>query len=410
MIPIGLTRRRAINTRKALIIGCGIAGPAAAMSLRMAGIDAAIYEARGIPDDDGGAFLGVAPNGLDVLRTLGLEGRIADDGFVCPRMVMWNGSGKRIGEMFNGSPGPDGSAGIMIKRGSLNRALREEAARRGITVEFGKKLASIEADAGRSVVARFEDGSSAAGDFLIGCDGIRSRTRRAILPDGPGLSYTGLVGCGGFAHNAAIAPTPDALHFVLGKRAFFGYTVRPSGEIWWFNNIAFPGEPTRKDLQAIPRDEWRRKLLELHGDDPAPIPEIVRSIGDEMLILPVCDIPSLPTWHRGPAVLIGDAAHAASPHAGQGASMALEDAVVLAKCLRDIPCPEDAFARFEGLRRERVEMVARVARRNGQNKAMTNPVALWLRDLAMSIAFKLAARSKSDPWGFSHRIDWDARA
>ena len=92
------------------------------------------------------------------------------------------------------------------------------------------------------------------------------------------------------------------------------------------------------------------------------------------------DIASLPRWHRGPVCLIGDAAHAVGPHVGQGASLALEDAFVLAQCLRYLPDPTSAFATFEGLRRERVERIFKQSRRTGEQKAPTGWVGRKIRD------------------------------
>ena len=86
------------STKKtALIIGGGIGGPVVGMFLKRAGIDAQIYEAEAAPDNDHGYFLNDASNGLNVLRTLGLEGQVSAVGFPSPRMVMWSGSGKRLG-------------------------------------------------------------------------------------------------------------------------------------------------------------------------------------------------------------------------------------------------------------------------------------------------------------------------
>ncbi|PZF81557.1 FAD-dependent monooxygenase, partial [Micromonospora endophytica] len=142
-------------------------------------------------------------------------------------------------------------------------------------------------------------------------------------------------------------------HFIFGKRAFFGYLVRESGETYWFANLHRSDEPIRKELAAIPTAQWQRQLRDLFADDLPVINEIItNSVGDIGAHL-VYDIPTSPVWHRGPAVLIGDAVHATSPSAGQGASMAVEDAVILARCLRDAPDINAAFTAYEQLRRPR---------------------------------------------------------
>jgi hypothetical protein len=121
-----LERRGSMNqiptkNKKALIIGSGIGGPAAAMALQRAGIEAVVYEAYDVPSDYAGLFLNTASDGLDVLRTLGIDVLARADGFPMPRMVMWSGTGKRLGEVANGIRLPDGTVSICVKRGLLQR-------------------------------------------------------------------------------------------------------------------------------------------------------------------------------------------------------------------------------------------------------------------------------------------------
>jgi FAD-dependent urate hydroxylase len=394
------------SKKTALIIGGGIGGPVVAMFLKRAGIDAQIYEAQPAPDDDHGYFLNVASNGLDVLRTLGLDVEVAAAGFAIPRMIMWSGSGKRLGEVRNGAAPGQGAASVVLKRGSLHRILREAALREGVPFSWGKALAGIEV-AADEVIARFADGTVARGDFLVGSDGLHSRTRQIIAPNAPKPSYTGLISTGGYAHSTSLAPTPDTQHFIFGKRAFFGYFVKPSGEIYWFNNMAYPGTPRRSELEAIPSAEWQRRLLDIHRDDPAFILEIIRASEGAIGAYPIYDVPSTPVWHSGPIVLMGDAAHATSPSAGQGSSLAMEDAIVLAKCVRDLPVLEDAFAAYERLRRERAERVVKFARARGNNKAVSNPIARWFRDLLTPVFLKAFANSSSFGWFYSYSVDWE---
>lgn len=394
-----------MTTKKALIIGSGIAGPAAAMFLKRAGIEAEIFEAQPGPDDYNGLFLNMASNGLGVLKTLGLHTEVAAQGFAAPHMVMWSGSGKRLGAVRNGAAEGQGEVSVIIKRGALHRILRDAAQRQGIPIAFGKQLTGIVQESGR-VTAIFADGTRATGDFLVGSDGIHSRTRQIVDPSAPKPVYTGLVSSGGFSRGAGMQPTPDTQHFIFGKRAFFGYLVKPDGEIYWFNNLAYPGEPRRSELEAIAHDEWQRRMLELHRGDQPFIQDIIRATEGPIGRYPIYEIPSLPRWHAGRVVLIGDAVHATSPSAGQGASLALEDAIVLAKCVRDIPRLEDAFVAFERLRRERVERVVRFSRERGSNKAASGPVARFLRDLLLPFFLKRFADPRSLAWVYSYQVDW----
>jgi 2-polyprenyl-6-methoxyphenol hydroxylase-like FAD-dependent oxidoreductase len=386
-----------MTTRTALIVGAGIAGPVLAMFLQRAGITPVIYEGRPAPDDEAGAFLNLAPNGAAVLRTLGVAEEALGAGTPTTSIAFLNHRGKQLGE--------NPEATTLIKRGLLNRALREQAARRGVAIEFGKRLKAIEITRRRTVIARFEDGSEAHGDLLVGCDGIHSRTRQLILPDAPPPAYTGVIDSGRFTRGPSLPPSEGVMRMTFGRRGFFGYQVAPSGEVFWFENFAQPTEPVRAALEAIPDEEWRAALVERHRDDHPPIADIIGATEGRIGRWPIYDLPSLPTWRKGPVCLIGDAAHATSPHVGQGASMAMEDAVVLAKCLRDIPDVEESFAAYERLRKDRVEAVVAAARRMGNQKAPGNAVTRGLRDLVLPFFLKQGVKSAERV--YAYRVDWD---
>ena len=106
--------------------------------------------------------------------------------------------------------------------------------------------------------------------------------------------------------------------------------------------------------------------------------------------------------------MIGDAAHATLPHIGQGASMAIEDAVILAKCLRDMPSLKDAYEKFETLRKKRVEKVVKTARQNGKVLSVTNPIQKIFRGLMLSLMLKRMSISPMN-WIFSYKVRWDEK-
>ena len=399
-----------LTNKKALIIGGGIAGPVTAMALQRAGIDAVIYEAYDTDAGlDAGAFLTVAVNGLDALRTLDAHEPVLAAGFPTRKIEFFSGTGKRLGEVPIGGTLPDGTVTHTIKRADLYRVLHEQAIHRGIRIEHGKRLVDVETTPEGGVVARFEDGTQAAGDLLIGADGIHSRTRRIIDPAAPEPRYTGLGNIGGFTRDASVDTKPGIYVMVWGKRAFFGYTVSPSGEIWWFANPPSARELTRAEVAAT-TEQWKRRLIDLFADDATPAVEIIQATTGELPGTNQYDMPSVPTWHRGPMVIVGDAAHATSPASGQGASMAIEDAVVLAKCLRDLPDIRQAFAAYEQLRRERAERVVAQGARSSSGKA-AGPVARVLRDLMLPVVLKRVASSgeRSLAWMYGYHIEWDER-
>ena len=392
--------------KKALVIGGGIAGPVGAMALGRAGMDSVVYEAYAGGADEAGAFLTFASNGLDALRTIDAHHLVLENGFPTPYMQIQSGTGKHLGDVPNGGTLPDGTVSQTLKRADLYRTLRDEALRRGANIEYGKRLVDAEVRPDGGVAARFEDGTEAEGDLLIGADGIHSRVRRIIDPSAPGARYIPVLNIGGFASGVRVPADPGTFSMVFGKRAFFGYAVHPSGEIWWFANPPRPDEPSRAELAAIGTEQWRKMLTDLFEVDDTPAVGIINHTPGELSGWATYDLPSVPTWHRGPMVIVGDAAHATAPSSGQGASMAIEDAVVLARCLRDQPDIGQAFAAYESLRRARVERIVAHGARTSNSKA-AGPVGRVLRDLMMPMILKRVANGGSLAWMHDYHIDWN---
>jgi FAD-dependent urate hydroxylase len=204
--------------------------------------------------------------------------------------------------------------------------------------------------------------------------------------------------------SAAIAATGFVVSRSSRFARFFGYAVRPSKETYWFSNFARRDEPARDELLSVAFEEWRAQLLELHRDDPPDVARILRAVSGAGAYA-VYDLPSLPSWCRGRVCLIGDAAHAIGPRVGQGVSLALEDAVVAAKCLRDVADPAAAFVTFERLRRGRVEPIAPQSRRTGQQKAPAGRVARKMHDLLLPMFLSKAANAAERL--YAYRLDWN---
>ena len=393
------------ENRTALVIGGGIAGPVTAMALRRAGIEARVYEAYDKPADGIGGMLGLAPNGLDALGVLGADGAVRDIGLPVTSMVMRSWTGKRLAEFGDGR-GPVFHA---VRRGELYRALYDEAARRGIEIEHGKRFVGAE-DHGDGVTATFADGSRATADILIGADGIRSAVRGLLHP-GIRPRYTGLLGFGGFLSSAtALPPTNGSMHMVFGKRAFFAYQVEDCGRTGWFANLPRREPMTLAQARAVGNAEWLRVLTDVFAGDRVPAVEILRRCAPEELVVvgALEDLPRIPQWSKGRIVLVGDAAHATSPSSGQGVSQAVESAVQLARCLRDLPAAEEAFAAYERLRRARVERMITAGARTNRDKA-AGPVGRVVRDAVMPVAMKLLAKPGKMAWQTEYHIDWEER-
>lgn len=390
----------------ALIIGGGIAGPVVAMALQRIGIESTVYEAYDTEAWDAGAFLTVASNGLDALRAIDAHGPIVAAGFPTRQMSIWSGTGRRLGGFESGMSDAAGIATTTLRRSALYAGLRGEATRRGIPFVHGKRL--VGADSGPDEVkARFADGSEATGRMLIGADGIWSTTRTIVAPGAPTPQYAGLVGTGGYSYGVDIPAEPDTFQFVYGKQAFFGYIAREGGEVWWFANLPMRPEPSRDALAAGSPADWKQRMLDLFGDDVMPLRAILeKNEGDVFPLTAMHTLEPAPSWHRGRMVLVGDAAHATSPSSGQGASLALEDAIELARCLRDRDDATAAFTTYQRLREDRVARILRDAKRVNADKA-AGPVGRRIRDALMPYMLRWFVKPDAQAWIYSHHIDFE---
>lgn len=392
---------------RALVIGSGIGGPVVATALRRVGVEAVVHEAHDGPAEGLGSFLTLAPNGLAALRTLDLLAPVRSAAlFPSTRIEFQNGSGRRLGLLDDGSDElDDGLQTVTVMRGTLQRVLAEAARAQGARIEYGRRLVGFTAtDDG--VTAEFADGSTAHGDVLIGADGLHSPVRRIMDPAAPRPAYTGLLNLGGSAPPLPVPATPErTMRMVFARRAFFGHQTAADGRTHWFVNFPHP-ELDRAAIAERDAEQWRRHVLALFADDHPAITQILRaSPVDGFRPVGVYDIASLPRWTSGRVALLGDAAHAVSPSSGQGASLAVEDAVLLAACLRDVADPAAALRTYERLRRGRVERIVAEGRRRGGQKLVTSRIGVLLRDLTLPLVFRLIAMRGGHSWMFDHRVD-----
>lgn len=415
---------------RALIIGAGITGPVTAMALQKAGIDVTVHEAYQRTADGVGAYLTLAPNGLAALRVLGIDHRELG-GFDTHALQLRGSSGRVLARLPMGRDDAFGTVSQTVRRSDLYTALREEALRRGIPIEYGKRLVDVATPPddgagfgapakyrseartswgeGGGVVASFADGTTAEGDLLVGADGLHSRARAILDPSCPPPRYTGLLNTGGYASGVPVDSAEGMFTMIFGQRAFFAYAHRGPGDVWWFANVPRARAATRDELAAYTPDRWRAELNHLFADDDGPALELIAATPEIIPPWNTLDLPAVPVWHRGPVGLIGDAAHAISPTSGQGASLAIEDGVLLARFLRDHGDPAAAFAAFEALRRRRVEKLIAQAKRTS-NQKIPNPFTRMVRDrVILPLVGRAAARTTRD-WVTDYRIDWDAPA
>lgn len=322
---------------------------------------------------------------MAALEAAGLADSVEAIAVPCTAFRFENARGRVLGHIDrSGDRAAFGHPLSMVRRADLHAALARGAAEAGARLRLGTRVAGLLPD-GRGVV--LESGETVEADVVVGCDGLRSVIRQRWFPDAPAPVDSGLVDIAGFGPPVD-GVEPGVNRMVFGRRGFFGLFVTPSGESWWFHN-GRPGVGTAREV-----------ALAAHADDSPWIAELVRATPTVLGPWPLREVTRVPTWHRGPVALLGDAAHAMSPSAGQGASMAIEDAVVLATALLEESEVAAAFARYEAVRRGRVETIQKEARRNSNGKAVPNRVAEWFRDLALSVFLPLGGKAQSRHYGY----------
>ena len=388
-----------------LIIGGGIAGPALALALKKIGYTSTIFEAQQEITKSKGSWLALMPNGLNALKNLNI-GSMTNIATPSRGLNFFNYRGKNLGRFDHESfQDKFHSQSLVMKRSHLHQFLHNEIQKQDISILFNKRLKHIEQKQNSRVVAHFEDNSSYEGDILIGCDGIHSKVREFILKETPRPSYTGVVGFGGFSSLALTDKnTGSDLTMTFGKEAFFGYFPANANETFWYSNIPQKNEPSRDE--QLSQIEIKSFLLDTHRHDPKPINDLIRNTNniDQWVIY---DLPEISGWYSGSIALVGDSAHATSPHGAQGASLAIEDALILAKCIRDLNDKEIIFKTYQELRKERAERQAKQARNRGQQNLAKNPVSIFARDFFMPIAFKNGW--VNEDWLYSYSIDWNSK-
>jgi 2-polyprenyl-6-methoxyphenol hydroxylase-like FAD-dependent oxidoreductase len=390
------------KVRSALVIGGGVAGPVTAMALHKAGIDATVYEAYPSAADGIGGTLAIAPNGQAALDVVGALDAVTATAVPITRSVLSFGGREVTMPRLSGLPPMR-----LLRRTDLYRALYDVSVAAGIKFEHGKRLVSVDDNTTEGVIAHFADGSTATADVLIGADGVHSTVRGLIDPTAPGPGYIGLLGLESEVDREVPVET-GTMYFAFGKRAYYLYWRRQDGSTGFGANLPAAEPMSLSRARDVPAARWLAKLVEAYGDD-TPGGDLVRAIDPARLTVTgsLHIMPSVPHWHRGRLVLVGDAVHAPSNSSGQGASLSIESAIELARCLRDLPDARSAFVAYEGLRRARVEGIAARATKINHLKA-PGPLLSAALPVMMRVMMRTIMRpEKLVGTEQRHRIDWD---
>lgn len=363
-----------VRQQHVIVVGAGLGGLTATLALQRAGARVAVYE-QAASLGEAGAGVTITPNGVHVLNhLLGEEVMARVASTPAAGAIKHYGTGAILVETNRGNRMREqyGAAYCQAHRADLHGALAAAVRRMDPDcIHTGCSFDALAESPGR-ITATFRNGASAAGDVLIGCDGIRSAVRRALWGEEQ-VTFTGYIAWRGLVPMDRLDPAlivPDSASFAGPARTFARYKVRGGTLV---NYAAFSK-----------RDEWAEESWSVHSE----IAELQREFSDfapEVQAIIAATPPErcfkwglfdrepLGQWTRGRATLLGDAAHPMTPFLAQGAVMAIEDGMVLARALQAAADWEEGLARYEAARRERGTFVMRESHVNARRMYSRDP-------------------------------------
>ena len=371
-------------TQDIVIIGAGLADLTLALSLHAEGISCTICDLR-VPSRTVGGGLMLAPNALRVLDSLDIYSRLKPLGWSFETLSYKNENLETVGHYDFGVASKHGYQALRIFRETLLSEIRSAVNERGIPIHHGYHFSHVVSETAEGVTFAFDDGSTRTCSLLIGADGIHSTARKHVAPElAHGPKYLGLCGFTGAADrvNVAIPPGTEAEYdhavTVQGKPGAFVFAPQnpDGGELFMGIQYPYP-EQDHAGWSALLRnhDEMERIMRR----DEAAWPEVAQSglrhLKKESLnVWAYYTIPRLEHWTSAPGrvIILGDAAHAVPPTAGQGATQAFEDGCSLATLIGRLPADADWAASlgwWQGMRQERIDRVLELTARLNNARA-----------------------------------------
>jgi 2-polyprenyl-6-methoxyphenol hydroxylase-like FAD-dependent oxidoreductase len=355
-----------------LVSGAGIGGLALAQALNLTGVPFRVFE-RAPELGEVGSGLGLMMNALRALDALGVGERVRAGGMSFETAEIASYRGHALGGMdvTELDPGARGN-NFVAHRADLHRALLKALPEGSVVT--GREAVRFEED-GEGVALHFSGGETVRGTVLVGADGLNSPVRRQLHGD-DALRYSGQTCYRGIAH--VPPPEPGMLREVQGPGRRVGICPLDAGRVYWWAAVNAP--------EAEPDDPLRRRddVLDAFEGWPFEFPELVGATAPEGILRnDLVDRGARPRWGRGRVTLLGDAAHPMLPNLGQGASSAIEDAVVLARALATHTRSEDALRAYERQRTARAARLIRDSWQFGIPVRWAHPLAVRLRELAL---------------------------
>jgi FAD-dependent urate hydroxylase len=344
-----------------LVVGGGVAGLTAAAALHRHGFTTELVERQQSWQALGAGFL-VQPNGMRMLRSLGLAAGVKNAGAVVRRWQFHDEHGEMLSETDLEALWGDAGPCVGIERSKLQRALLPGVG--NLRCRLGISVISVVQD-NRRVSVGFSDGSTEDYDLVVGADGIRSTVRALTLT----AAAPSDLGAMNWRSIAPICPAGlNGLQMHMGDGCVFGLVPMGAGRSYGF---AYVIQPRFHDPLEGRLDRLRNRFATFGGRVQEYLASLER---DNQVICSAMEWMEFEKWHTGRVVLVGDAAHASSPMMGQGGNMAMEDACVLAEELRVAATVANALASYVSRRKARVEWVQHQSMAIGESLKMPSAV------------------------------------
>lgn len=368
------------------IIGAGIGGLTAAIALEKKGHQVELYDAAAALRPIGSGII-MASNAMQIARRLGFADEIAQTGSVLDYFGIADHQGRPLQMMdIQAIRTKFGEPSVAIHRGQLQQVLLQQLPNTPIHVN--KRLQSIQQVSGGKVLAFFEDGSQTESDVLIGADGLRSATRKAIFGEKP-LRYSSHTCWRGIIEHQFDNPhqTKELWAKTGGKRVAM-IQVAADKVYFYYTEKHQPGF-------KVPSTDQLSYLQAQFCEFPAMYAEVIaKAKSSEIFHDDLYDLKPLAKWHQDRVMLLGDAAHATTPNLGQGGCQAIEDAWYLAEYLERYSNVAEAFAAYEQFRRPKVNFVVNTSFMIGKMSNMGGFLGHRLRNWVLSATPKKMAEGQ----------------
>lgn len=362
---------------KIIICGGGIGGLTLAIALQRKGMDVKVFEqAREIKPL--GAGLVLAANAVKALAEIGISEEVLNAGRVLRKLRIKNERGHVLNEVdsYEVNERFGFTHNFAIHRADLHRVLLSLL--KPDSLVLGKACVDFTQNE-KGVTVFFQDQSTAAGDCLIACDGIHSVIRKKLLP-AVKPRYAGYTCWRAVIDNPPANFNVEESSETWGTSGRFGIVPLSENRIYWFACInAKPNDPQKRIFKVA-------DLLRCFEHFHFPIPEIIMRTQEQHLIWnDIIDLKPIKKFAFNKVAIMGDAAHATTPNMGQGACMAIEDAVVMTNCIHHGGSIEAAFIDFEKKRIHRTTKIVQESWRLGKVAQLQNPLLVHLRNAAFKL-------------------------